>query len=370
VQRAATSAERAGLYLGGKMEGLSIDFGDGWLIEGYGQGGVESKAGRHAGDLLVVIDEASGVKPSVMEALASLNPSHWLYLGNPLRPEGKFFDVCSNVKGSALVNVITVPALESPDIGLPRSLRGMADATWLELSRSEYGEDSQWWQSHVLAQFPGELTSTLLPWAWLQLAATVKHAADAARGLTRIGVDLAKGEDGDPTQITVRDDLGVITTEASNRWKLEEAAKQTKLLALKYSVEATRITYDATGLGTDFGNRLASLGLAGARDFVGSRSGGEKFANLRSAASWAMRRRFDPERSIRTTEGGKLVKQAPFHLPLHLLNKYAAELRGLRYGLADSGAIALERKEDFQLRLKSSPNFVDSLAMTFAYPHA
>jgi hypothetical protein len=30
----------------------------------------------------------------------------------------------------------------------------------------------------------------------------------------------------------------------------------------------------------------------------------------------------------------------------------------------------LERKEDFQARLKASPNFVDSLAMTFAYPHA
>jgi hypothetical protein len=371
IKSAYASAERNGRFLGGRFDGLTLSFGDDWLIEGWGQGSVESKSGRHSGDLLALVDEASGVGKGIYEAIDSLNPSRRVYLGNPLRPEGTFFETCERPRSH--VNVITIPSLESPHIHLARSPWGMADATWLATSREEYGEDSLWWQSHVLARFPNELSSTLLPAAWLNAAALLIHVRS---GPVRLGVDIALGNEGDDSCIAARDDTGVIAAWASNRWTIEQLADQVKLRMREYGVRGDHIVYDATGVGADFGNRLKGLEILGAKDFMGSRSGGEKFARLRSAAGWLLRRRFDPGRKIGTggsgfdLSGAIYVPQRPFALPASLLQRYRAELQGLRYELDDSGRIALESKETFVALLKHSPNFVDALAMTFAYPHS
>lgn len=390
---ACKSAESAGRHLGGKFDGLTLSWGDGWTIEGWGYGSVESKSGRHAGDLLAVIDEASGCRPSVLEAIASLNPSRYLYLGNPLRPEGRFYEICLR-SADPNVNVITIPSLESPHISLVRSPWGMADATWLELSRSEYGEDSLWWQSHVLARFPGELERTLLPIEWLNLAAALIHVPF---GPVWLGVDIALGNEGDDSCIVARDDTGVLGSWASNRWTLEVLAERVRDHARELSVRPDHIVFDGTGVGADFDNRLRGVGIKGARQFMGGRDGGEKFCNLRAAAGWALRRRLDPHRSLRReqlpaqdrkptveafepfrlsprqkgepAESIDYERQKPFAIPRALLERYRGELQGLRYRLdPESGTIALEPKEQFVARLKRSPNFLDALSMTFAFP--
>lgn len=394
IESARTRAAKRGIPLGGRMSGLTIDRGDGWTIEGFGQGSVEAKSGRHAGELLAVIDEASGVKPQVLEAIDSLNPSRRLYLGNPLRPDGKFYEVCERSAGNPHVNVIRIPSTLSPDIGLERSERGMADRTWLELCRHEYGEDSIWWKSHVLAIFPGEDAELLLPPSWLELAAAAIHAR---AGRVRLGVDIAKGTERDDSMIVARDDTGVIGAWWSNRWGLGQLADQVALRAAELGVEGPSITYDATAIGTDFANRLAAKGLHGCKDYMGARSGGEKYSNLAAASGWALRRRLDPQRqaaapvpdpprgmrgrvelAIRRkgdpepdgAAGGILyATQRPFSIPRHLLDAFRPEL-GRRYLLDDKGRIALEPKEDLIARIKRSPNFLDALIMTFAYPHA
>lgn len=371
VTRAKACAAKNGIDLGGRHDGLTIELGDGWSIEGFGQGSVEAKSGRHAGHLLALIDEASGIKTSVMEAIDSLNPSHRLYLGNPLRPEGKFFDVCTRSGGSSLTRVIKISSLESPDAHLPRSLRGMADATWLQLCREEYGEDSQWWKSHVLAEFPGELSDTLLPFAWLEEAARIIHIHG---GLRRCAVDIAKGEGGDDAMIVIRDDNGIYGAWWSNRWSLEQLAEETANRCVEYGVEGPRVTYDATGIGTDFDNRLRQHGVYGARGYMGSAAGGDQFFNLRSACGWAFRRRLDPAKARFLADpdqgGGIYTRQAPFAIPRHLLARFESELKGLRYQLDDAGRIQIEPKADFVARLKRSPNFVDACMMSFAFPYA
>jgi hypothetical protein len=367
ITAAYRSAERGGRYLGGRWDGLTLDWGDGWSLEGWGQGSIESKSGRHSGDLLAVIDEASGIKAEVLEAIDSLNPSRRLYLGNPLRAEGKFYEVCQQSENPN-VNVITIPALESPHIHLRRSPWGMADATWLELSRSEYGEDSLWWLSHVLARFPGELTQTLLPASWLLAASLTVHVRS---GPVRLGIDIALGLEGDDSCIVARDDTGIIESDASNRWSLEVLAERVDLIRKRLKVRGEHITYDASGVGADFGNRLKAKGIEGSKDYMGSRGGGEKFANLRSAAGWLFRRRLDPNRKLKDkTPAGLYIPQRPFSIPPSLLQRYRAELQGLRYGLGDHGEIVLEPKDDFVKRLKRSPNFLDATCMTFAYPHS
>jgi hypothetical protein len=364
------------MVLGGRFEGLTLAFGDGWTVEGWGQGSVEAKSGRHAGDLLAIIDEASGCKPSVLEAIDSLNPSRYLYLGNPLRPEGIFYDICQRT-GDPLVNVITIPSLESPHIHLARSPWGLADATWLEMRRADYGEESLWWQSHVLARFPGELTQTLLPSAWLNEAARVLHIRS---GPVRLGVDIGLGKGGgDDSSIVGRDDNGVLFEDASNRWSLEQLCARVAHWKREHGVRPEHITFDATGIGADLDNRLRAVGIAGAKGYIGASSGTARFGNLRSACGWAVRRRLDGHRAVKRddpTGGARAARpavyapQVPFHIPPHLLQRHRAELQGLRYQLDDAGRIQLEPKAEFAARLKHSPNFLDSLMMTYAYPHA
>lgn len=358
--------------LGGKLTRLRWDLGENHFVAGMGMGSVESKAGRHAGDLLALVDEASGVDPHVHEALDSLNASRLVYLGNPLRPEGKFFELCEQAGKNPHVNVIRVPSTESPDVDLVRSPCGMADRTFLDDMRHQYGESSLWWQAHILARFPGQVDDGLIPPDWLKYSSTYVHIPE---GPARGAIDLAGGNGGDRTVIVVRDDNGILAWDASRAWSLEEAAERCAALSVRttgarpYRVEPWRWTYDATGIGHDFGARLAAVGLPHAQAYRGALSGGRSFTNLRSAAAWLMRQRFDPFRE-ETTHAGFVYRRPPFCMPQDFLAEARSELLALRYYLAGPDQIGLEPREQLEARLKRSPDFADALLMSFAYPNA
>ena len=384
MEAAAQSAAAHGRHLGGRLRGLSWTFGPNWMIEGHGSGSIESKSGRHAGELMAIVDEASGVDPAVLEALDSLNPSKRLYMGNPIRPEGKFYELCELSADNPNINVIHISSLDSPHIHLARSPWGLADATFIENMRHEYGEDSMWWQVHILGLFPGELDQALLPRQWLEIAA---HTIHVRSGPVRLGVDIAKGNEGDLSLIAARDDNGIIGAWGSRVWSLEELAAQVRIKAIDLDVQPIHVVYDSIGVGTDFENRLKAVGIRGAKPYMGSNGGGERFANLRSTSAWAFRRRLDPARSTpvagRPTVAERLQWQQPsriepvtkyggqpaFAIPRHLLDQFRRELQGCKYSLDNGGRITLERKEDFVKRIKVSPNFLDAVSMTFAFPH-
>lgn len=372
VQAAYRSAEEHGLPLGGRLKSLVYDLGENWRVEGFGSGSVESKSGRHAADLCAIIDEASGVPAAVLEAIDSLNPSRYVLYGNPLRPEGKFYELAELSGDNPTVNVIRIPSLESPDIDLERSPRGMADRGWLDDARAKYGEDSLWWLSHVLAKFPNTISEGLLPIPWLNLAAATIHVPG---GDVWIGVDIGEGTGGDPSEIVARDDNGIVAWDSSNQWSLETLAERVADVLDKTGGAPARVIYDQVGIGADFENRLRAAGLIGCKGYKGSRDGGDKFLNLRAACGWQLRRRLDPKRTTRAPGDGAnkralWVPQKPFALPRHLLDRYRAELQGLTYSQTPRGEIALEAKEAFVKRLKRSPNFLDAWMMTYAYPYA
>jgi hypothetical protein len=374
IETGYNSAAANGMPLGGRLRHLTLEQDAAWRLECYGQGSVAAKSGRHAQYLFAFIDEASGTPREVDEAIDSLNPSCIVRFGNPLSPEGKFFEVCELSGANPHVNVFKVPSLESPHIHLERSPHGMADATWLESMRHEYGEDSIWWLSHILAEFPTEVSEGLLRGEWLTLASQTVHLAAGDRWL---GVDLGEGTGGDPSELVVRDDNGVCTDkagpghESSNRWSLETTAERAAAMRERFDVEPSHVVYDAGGLGADFDNRLRSVGINGAFGYKGGNAGGGgKFANLRTACHWRLRQRLNPAQQVRGLEGKRKiwVPQKPFSIPAELVSRYRAELTGIKYQLIGD-TIALEDKKEFVKRLKKSPNFLDALAMTYALPY-
>ena len=346
-----------------------LDFGDGHHALGYSTNKAERLQGHHAlGPVLVVVDEASGVEdPDVWATLTSLKPRKRLLISNPLRPSGPFYDACQRARDDPAVRLIHVPSLDSPDIDQERSERGLADRSWLEEMRAEYGEGSLVWRVRVEAQFPEDGSEDVIPRAWLEAAEKTAHQPGGPR---RISIDLGLGNGGDPSVVWVRDDNGVLACEFSNRWNFEATASKAALFAQRYDVEPHRVSFDVEGIGADFGNRLAAVGIKAARPYRGGATvSNPKFFNARAMAAWSLRRRLDPG-YLRHGPGGVLVSVPPFSLmktPPEAMKRLKKELRELRYQVVTGGAIALEAAEDYALRLKHSPDFQASLCQGFAF---
>jgi hypothetical protein len=260
---------------------------------------------------------------------------------------------------------LIVPSTDSPDIDEERSTRGLASRTWLEACRSDYGEGSLWWRTHILAEFPDSAIEAVIPGEWLDLAAKVRHKPG---GFPRIAIDLAEGGGGDRTVILCRDDNGILDLEHSRSWTLERTAGRVAMIAQRRGVPGHRVSWDAGGIGSDFLNRLEAVGLRACRPYRGGSEGNAKFANLRAAAAWALRKRLDPKRLVPATPNSTvMIPQTPFSIPPGAVALMRRELQALQYGQDDHNRIALEPKEKLVKRLKHSPDFADCLGQSFAY---
>ena len=104
-------------------------------------------------------------------------------MGNPLRPSGFFFDRCESARSGRhpLANLIPISSLESPHIELERSPWGLADRTWLEKARADYGEGSLWWTCHVLGLFPNTGADSVVPLSWIDRALARCRTSRGAR---------------------------------------------------------------------------------------------------------------------------------------------------------------------------------------------
>lgn len=372
VERAYNGAR---VPIGGRMlkDPLKLDLGDGWEALAYSTTRTERLSGHHRGAMLVIVDEASGVETPIFEALDSCNPSRLLLTGNPLRPDGVFYERCASAeaakgKPDRLANLIRIPSTESPDIDLERSPRGLADATWLRKSANDYGEDSLWWKSHVLALFPDQASDQVISRAWLDLAAAAAHVPSGPR---RIAIDLGEGNGGDRSVVLCRDDNGMLDLRHSPNWSFERTAKEAADCARKHKVDPRRVSFDAGGPGADFANRLEAAGVHGARAYRGGNTGATdgKYANLRTAAAWLMRQRLDPRHKIQTA-AGDWITRPQFSIRPDWASLLRPELQALRYSQDARGRIELERKEDLVKRLKHSPDFADAFAQSFAFPNS
>ncbi len=66
----------------------------GWGAVGFSTSTIERASGHHARDMLVIVDEASGVPDESWQAIDSLGFSKMLVAGNPIRSDGKFAALC------------------------------------------------------------------------------------------------------------------------------------------------------------------------------------------------------------------------------------------------------------------------------------
>jgi hypothetical protein len=372
---------------------LTLQAGRDWGALGFATKGKEGLSGQHAAELLVIVDEASGVLSDSWDAIHGLAASKLVIAGNPIRYDCHFRELHDlAVKGSTTIKSVAISSLEAPDAQNEFSPVGMASRSFLNQMREIHGEESPWWWSNILGRFPGAEAVQFLPRAWIDACTpTVWRAMpkpivldtfhgtqppcedindlwhDYPAGSAWIGVDVGGGVGADRSAVVVRNSKQVLAIFASEwhgvlddaRHRLEPVVIE---LARKWGVAPDRVIYDKAGVGRSFGSYLAARGFEGAVGYFGAGKGGKLYVNRRTANAFALKRRLDPHREN--------------HVPLYCgglpewpaLRQELAELRSPVMEI-EEGQVKqrLEDKEEMQGRLHRSPDLLDALLMTFTY---
>jgi DNA-directed RNA polymerase subunit RPC12/RpoP len=178
--------------------------------------------GVHAPFVLIIVDEANGVRGPLwtsMDSLMSNDASKMLIIGNPDDPSGEFFDACKPNSGFAVVHI---SAFDSPNFTgeqIPETItRQLIGRTRVEEWRVKWAPTWRWtddgsrcippedgkleethpfWQSKVLGQFPVQSAAgSLIPLPWIRAA---QERELPPIGPNEIGLDVGASEHGDPS---------------------------------------------------------------------------------------------------------------------------------------------------------------------------
>lgn len=195
--------------------------------------------GKHAPFVLVIVDEANGVRGPLWDALDSLmanDESKLLIIGNGDDPSGEMYEACKPGSGFA---VVTISAFESPNFTneeLPADIkRQLIGPRYVEERRAKWARTWHWinvagervepelvgqlapkdgvrvvppvdgkledthpfWQSKVLGQFPVQSAAgSLIPLSWIRSA---QERTLPPIGPDELGLDVGASEDGDPS---------------------------------------------------------------------------------------------------------------------------------------------------------------------------
>jgi hypothetical protein len=340
-----------------------------WFMLGITTTKEDKLSGFHGKNVLIIADEASGVSADIFSAIDGINPERLVLIGNPLRCDGYFYELCLKASSGQVRNCgyIQVSSLESPHINEERSPWGLADKDWLQRMEDKWGRNSTWWTSHILGNFPSSNEDSLIHTEWLDKLAPVHMQA----GNRHIAIDVAEGRGGDDAVIITRDDNGIFDDGwwSSNRFTFDDLANQVKKFAVRYKVSPSHITFDAHGSGNDFAHRLRGVGLTGARPYKAQWKT-EKVCQgvrLRDNAAWSLRRRLDPTRQINSGDLTKRAIQPAFYIPKPFMMKLRPELQVLTYSQTSTGQVELRTKEHVKRLLGRSSDYSDALIMSFCY---
>lgn len=329
--------------------------------------------------LLVIIDEAVGVRPDIWEAIEGQRAGgdvRVLALGNPTLASGPFYDAFRNPNSGWVT--YTVSALNTPNL---RNIAGqtkeqklatlldmdprpggplddnvrpyLTKRRWVYEKYHEWGPDSPLWYSRVLGEFPPQSDDSLISVAWLDSART-RFGATADIDEFHAGIDVA-GPGESETVCVVRNGTKILDIQS---WtKPDPRPEVTQMLAYwqfrSHNRNSLKINVDSAGNGWYFYLHLKDKGFDVTPINVGSGVAGdpankEKYVRLKDQLYWQLRELF--------RDG--LVTNLQDDLT-------AGQLAAIRYFQDSRNRIAIETKEAMAKRGVPSPDRAEALMLAF-----
>ncbi len=277
---------RARVDMGGHFREARLDLGPRWYAFGFSTNETERFQGFHAPAMLVVIDEAAGVSREIFEAVDTClagDETRLLLLGNPTRRSGRFYEAFADPSFSCL----RIPATRHPNVtGSERRIPGAVTRKWIEHVRASYGEQSSWYRSRVLAEFPGQDSEALIAPEWIERAFASPRGAP---GPISIGADIARFGN-DSTVVVVAEGGTVREVVSARRRDLVGVAGIIEAALRRHAVAPEQVHIDDTGLGGGVTDILRHQGLAVRGVQFGSRArAAKRFRNVKAELHWRVR---------------------------------------------------------------------------------
>ena len=299
----------------------------------------EALQGFHSDNLLILVDEASGVPDIIFEvgqgALSSVH-AFVILTGNPTRTTGFFFETHNRLRerwATMAVNGEEVP---------------LVSKQFIDDISHQYGRDSNVYKVRVQGEFPTSEDDAVIP---LELCESALIRNVEVYGVVRWGVDVARFGD-DRTVLVKRRENG--TTEKHKAWSGTDTMQTAGRIYAEYldtpvADKPEQIFVDVIGIGAGVADRLAELGLPIVPVNVAeSSSYNEQYNRLRDEL-WFLARKALEKLDFSLADDDTLV----------------AELSLPKYKFTSSGKLQVESKDDLKKRYPRSPDVADAFCLTF-----
>lgn len=402
---------RAKVPLGGRMlttEWKITEEGD-WFALGFspsneaqgsaeGQGTQSTFQGFHAPYILVIFDEATGVKPALWtmaEGLLTSANVKFVCIGNPTSTQSDFFKCFSNrawhkIKISCfdspnlIANGVTNKAYLESEVEYCRSLDDEAfharmksykvvkpwllTLRWVVEKALDWGMDSALFLSKVLGEFPEEGENVLIPLRVVEAAQRrfTEEPAELLPGQRKtIGVDVARFGS-DSSVLTRQNGWRVTKKKRVNKRRTTEVVGEVVAMCAEEMPDV--IVVDETGLGSGVVDGLEELRVEGIKIHPSVEIRGVQFGAGVECTKEGCKHDRDCDKAKYTNLKGRMFdlygKDMRDRIALLDEEVYLSELPSIQFKYNSKGQMHIESKDEYKKRTgRGSPDTADSGAL-------
>lgn len=173
---------------------VGLDLTEEWFAVGLSTKDAEKFFGYHADEILVIVDEASGVEEEIWTGVDAVTPNlnaHVLAIGNPTNPDGRFYKMFQdplvrkhtitvfdtpNFTANGITNVeqlikyFTAPEDQDPILyaveqqkKLKSPIPALISPIRVFQRYNQWGPEHPMWEALIMAQFPSQASTALIP---------------------------------------------------------------------------------------------------------------------------------------------------------------------------------------------------------------
>jgi hypothetical protein len=357
---------KASFNLGGKLLNTKYELGPKWFALGITSDDPVNYQGFHAGNILVILDEADGVKKEVWDALEGTLTSgnaKLLAIGNPLDPTSEF---AKRVRNATYPKSRVIRITADDVLAVSDKFPFLLQRKWVDDKRRVWGENSSLYKGKVLAQWPDQSIDTLIPIPWLVQA----RNRSVERGILTYGVDVARFGSNRTVRTLIAGNQ-LLWSKATSREDTVETATRVYSDIVRYEPAMTQI--DVTGVGGGVMDQVRKqLPLA---PIIGVHNGGQahnttKYVNRAAEMWWALREAFENDRIGLNSEDTDAIEELinDLNRPTYsynrrqqlIVDKYGLPRGTSEYGLDDEerAAASPDRGDSFVLAWTAAKPFI------------
>ena len=337
---------------GGKISQTKLEISNKRYAFGFATDKAERFQGFHNRNILIIVDEASGVREFVFDAIMGCMTTanaKLLMIGNPTSLAGTFYDAFH--KNRDLYKTIHISAFDTPaftgEIPTGDPLPpGVPTQEWIERIARQRGEDSAEYFCRVLGDYPLEAVDTLISLKLIE-AAVNREVDDLENQTPVMGLDVARFGDAQTVGI-VRRGPKVVKLESFRKTNLMQTTGAALDLARRFKVKT--IYVDEVGVGAGVLDRLKEIDDIEAVGVNGGKQADDKehFYNLKAEKFDGLKQRFE-DGDISIPDDAELISQ----------------LASMTYEYTSKDHLKLETKQQIRNAGRQSPDKADALALAF-----